>query len=195
MSDKRRILQKTDIALLALAAANTAATAVFAMRPTTLRQLLVMGLLLLVLATLLFCLVRVVSHWRRLGWLTLLAPAALVASLPLGAEIGQGLRTWRFERDLPRYQALADWALTRAVRGESVVLSVPPEARDLAYTIDVNDEPGCGKIVDLFWGAGFPAKHTARRYVEIPAAMENKACRGYWSRGQRRSEHWFEASD
>ena len=195
MSVKRPGLRWADLAAYALAATGAAASAVLAMRPTGLRQLLVMGLSLLLLAALLACLVRAVRQWDKLRFGGLLAPAALLAAMPLGVEVGQELRTWRFERDLPRYQAMAKWALARAVPGERVDVPIPPEARDLAYLVRVSHEPGCGRIVDFYWGAGFPVKHTVRRYVELPQKLENDACRGHWARGLRRGEHWFEASD
>ncbi|WP_394537632.1 hypothetical protein PRJ39_16115 [Lysobacter enzymogenes] len=195
MSVKRLGCWLADIAAFALAATGTVGAALMAMRPTGLRQLFVMGVSLLVLAALLACLIRAVRQWKRLRFAGLLAPAALLAALPLGVEVGQGLRTWRFERDLPRYRAMAKWALARAVPGERIDVPIPPEARDLAYLVRVSDEPGCGRVVDFYWGAGFPVKHTARRYVELPQKIEDDACRGYWARGLRRGEHWFEASD
>ncbi|QWP75832.1 hypothetical protein J5226_19810 [Lysobacter sp. K5869] len=184
-----------DLVAFALAAATACSIAAFAMHPSAVRQFVSMGLFLLLLPGALFWLARAVRHWSRLRMWGLLAPALLVAAIPLGLEVGQGLRSWRFERDLPRYQALANWALRRAVAGESVRVPVPPEAGDLAHVIWVGDRPGCGKIVDFYWGLGFPVKHTVRRYVEIPAMIEDDACRGDWARGIRRAEHWFEASD
>jgi len=195
MSVERPGVRWADLAACALAATGAASAAVLAMRPTGVRQLFVMGLLMLVLAAVLACLIRAVRHWRHLRFTGLLAPVALLAAMPLGVEVGAALRTWRFERDLPRYQAMATWALARAVPGEQVDVPIPPEARDLAYLVRVSDEPGCGRIVDFYWGAGFPVKHTARRYVELPGKIEDDACRGYWARGLRRGEHWFEASD
>lgn len=169
--------------------------AAFAARPTPLGQLLSMFALVLTAALLVVFVGRAIWHWRKLGLPSLLAPALLLAALPLGAHIGRSLRAWQFQRDLPRYQVAADWAKSQAVVGTSVRVALPPEAADLAYATFVEARPSCGTVVDFYWGSGFPVKHTVRRYAENPASFGQPQCLEDWTIRRRRAEHWVEMAD
>lgn len=122
--------------------------------------------------------------------------AAVLAVVPVAIELGHAVRDWQFQRDLPRYQAAAAWASALAVPDETVTVLSPPAAyADLAYAVHISQDDACGVQVDSFWGGGFPAKHTVRRYVVDPSSMERKPCREGWRRGRVRAEGWFELGD
>lgn len=186
---------KADIAACVLALMLLACSAAFATRPSPVTQLLAIASVFVTIALFLAYALRAARKWNTLGFLGLFAPALLLAALPLGVETGRGLRTWLFQRDLPRYQAVADWAKTRAVAGESVRVTAPPEFGDLAHAISVEALPGCGTVVDFWWGSGFPVKHSIRRYAEDPGSFDRPQCREGWTLRQRRALHWAELGD
>lgn len=186
---------KTDLAGCAVALLCSICIATFVARPAPLWQLLSMLATLLNAALLVAYAGRAIWHWRRFGFMSLIALALLFVALPAGMHAGRALRAWQFQRDLPRYQAAADWAKSQAVAGGSVRIALPPEAADLAYATFVVARPGCGTVVDFYWGAGFPVKHTARRYAEDPASFDQPQCLQDWTIRHRRAEHWAEIGD
>ena len=141
------------------------------------------------------CTCRALFRWREQRLKGFIAPLMALVAIPLGVAIGHAVRDWQFSRDLPRYNAAAAWATSRAVPGETAALDLPAEYADLAYIIHVRRDKECGLLIDFFWGGGFPVKHTVRRFASMPSFVEQKQCTKDWARGRKRAENWYELSD
>lgn len=185
--------------LTGIAAASLACLcgiAMFAARPTALKQLLAMGAFLAVGVLFLACVAWVLARGKGHRLKGGIAALAVLAAIPVGLEVGHAVRDRQFQRDLPRYQAAATWASALAVPGDTVVvLPLPAAYADLAYAVHIRQDQACGVWVDFFWGGGFPVKHTVRRYAADPSSMERKPCREGWRRGRWRAQGWYELAD
>lgn len=187
---------KYSKAVWVLSLASMCSIAAFAARPTMLKQLLAMGAFLAAGLLFLICLGWALTREKGRRLRAAIVPAAVLAVVPIGIELGHAIRDWQFQRDLPRYQAAAAWASTLAVPGETVIVLPPPAAyADLTYGVHITQDETCGLVVDFFWGGGFPVKHTVRRYIADPTSMQRKPCREGWRRGRQRAEGWFELAD
>lgn len=173
----------------ALLAACTASFAAFAARPTSLRQLAILVALLLLAATFLGGSWQALREWKTRRLATLVLPLLAACAMPAGIGLGRAWRAWAFSQDQPAYAQAAQWAASQAHGGSTVLLQLPPEFQDLAYAIDVQDDPLCGTVVDFVWGSGFPVRHVIRRYVP---ASSSARCGSPHGHARQLAEHWYE---
>ena len=172
------------------------AATTFVTRPTPLAQLAMMVTGLVLVVVTLYSFVAGFVRIRSSGLKGLLVPLISVLLIGAGPLCGFWLRSLIFDRQLSRWQAVAEWAERQTLESPSHlnVLNPPPEFSDLVYAVHAKRTEACGFVAWFFWGRGFPVKHTVRIYSPQDAS-ELSGCFGEWWRVRQLRAHWYEASD
>lgn len=186
---------KVRMSIWVVALAGLGCFAIFAAKPTALGLLAALAAFLVTVVVFVTCTWRAIFRWKDRGWSGFAAPLVLIMAVPAGVAIGHVVRDWQFSRDMPRYSAAVTWASGRVASGNLVVLEPPPEYADLAYVIHTRQSPECGLLIDFFWGAGFPVKHTVRRFASMPSFVQRKECTTNWTGARKLTDNWYELSD
>ncbi len=167
----------------------------FSAKPTLEAQLY-SGLAWLVFIAMAF---RIIWICFRLWWQRnpygLIPPAIVLIAGCLGGLFGHQYRDFVFKQDLPKYLQAVAWVKGQPLEVKRQNLSMPSELQDLAYVVQTEFGEECGFIVDFFWGAGFPVKHTVRRYLETTEYLAKPECRKGWRQGRELADHWYELVD
>ena len=157
----------------------------FAFQETSTTQLLS----LLSLGGWLLALVYSVNHASSTGpklpWRALVPLAACILVAPLGGGVGRSIRDAGFRRQIPE--------LTRAIQAYRATGQMPSTSWK---GVPIIPFPQGDKdiAVELFWGGGFPVKHTALIYVSADDPGSFFMQRG-WAFGYPLEKHWFVMKD
>lgn len=167
----------------------------FAFRPTPGAQLhLMLACLLIFVAFIRLIEIGVSLRWRR-NPSKLILPAIVLLAGYLGGVAGHQYRDFEFKQDLPKYQQAVGWVKGQPLEVNRENLTLPAEFQGLAYVVQAELGEECGFMVDFFWGAGFPVKHTVRRYIETSEYLAKPECHKGWRQGRKLADHWYELVD
>lgn len=134
-------------------------------------------------------------RWREYALQNLVSCLLIILTFPLAVLGGQAIRTAVFSHEIGRWHNAVAWVATHSKPNQESRIELPSLYSDLAYGVHYRHDDACGLTIDFFWGAGFPVKHTVRRYAVDPEWINIKECQTGWSRGRMISERWYELSD
>jgi hypothetical protein len=173
-----------------------ATSVAFNARPTTVLQLTSLGALLLLIVAACASLVTAVVGVRRRRWRTLLPLAACVACPFVAGYASEQAERVLFARSLSNYQVVV-------ARLESAALAPfehherPQAEADIAGVDSVFAERTQDGVllVELDFGTGFPAKHTAHLYSSSGSIPSRSRMAKRWPFTRRLADRWLLVSN
>ena len=185
------------LGLFALSA--TAASTAFAYRPSTTSQLLTLASALTLIGLLIHWLDRAIAGGRS-GWsatkyglaLTLLGFAGCLAGFPAG----RALTYHRFRSQRAAFDSLVG-SLDRSPRPLALLpdTAAPPMLRGRPTLMAADTTRQGAYWVTLFYGGGFPVRHSAIVYFDGDPADFAGSTRFHWRSVDSLAPFWYYASD
>lgn len=129
--------------------------------------------------------------------LALLPLAICLGSCAGSTMVGQAVRKARFEKQLPRYEALVERirAGNVLVSGKVVSVSLAETERDLGYSVLAERDANGALTVELLTGGGFPVKHSGFLYSSSGSIKPGSFFDERWPIKTEVRSKWFRISD
>ena len=185
---------------LVVVALNFLITIYFCEQRTTNKQLLFMAAngvaVVLFLISLVIGFSRCFREKLRAFIPALICFIGLLASVFIGSRLGDAIKDWRFQKNLPRYNAVIRLIEKGELKPDpqSPLIKLPVEYADLAWAVaaKTNDNR---VVVEFMTESGFPVKHSGYLFVSSGDIASDTNLFRRWPYRSQISANWFQISD
>lgn len=120
----------------------------------------------------------------------------LLASFFIGACLGNAIKDWRFQKDLPRYNAVVGLIEKGDLKptSENLFIKLPNEYADLAWAV-VAKTNNNKMTIEFMTESGFPVKHSGYLFISNGDIETDVNALQHWPYHSRINMNWFQISD